>query len=213
MHAGESNINLQAHWQEVYRTKEESQFSWHQDQPVTSLELICAHAPARGDVIDIGAGTSTLPRVLINAGFHHVTVLDLASNALERSKQRNNASNDPRFSWLVADIASPCQLPVVDVWHDRAVFHFLTQPSEQKAYAENLSKSLKAGGLAVIAAFAPSGPQQCSGLPVLRHDAASILRAIQPYVELEHALDVAHITPWGKAQPFTYAVLRRTGTI
>ena len=159
------------HWEKIYRTKESSQVSWYQLHPTMSLQYIQNTGVSRaGQIIDIGGGASTLVDHLLDDGFQNITVLDISAEALGIAKQRLAARAEV-VTWLEADITK-INLPnhVYDVWHDRAVFHFLTKPEERTRYVNIVKKSVKPGGHVIVATFAIDGPEKCSGLEVARYD-------------------------------------------
>jgi SAM-dependent methyltransferase len=193
------------HWQRVYASKRPDEVSWFQAQPTTSLALIGRAAPPVGArVIDVGGGASTLVDALLDR--YSVTVLDLSSAALEHAKHRLGAAAD-RVTWLEADITT-VDLPnaAFDLWHDRAVFHFFNDPEDRAAYVRRLRGALRPGGHAIIAGFAPDGPTRCSGLEVVRGDAAQLGAALGAgFALLEERFEV-HRTPTGGEQRFVYAL-------
>ena len=195
------------HWESVYQTKAESEVSWYQDEPTMSMTLIKSVAGAVGEVVDIGGGSSALAAQLAIKGFK-VTVLDLSATAIELAQRRCGDSSDP-VRWLVGDVTEIANLGRFDIWHDRAVFHFLTDSRDRAAYVSLLENSLRPGGHVVMATFAPDGPAQCSGLPVQRYDAKALVNVLgSEFSILETHLE-NHITPSGKPQTFQYVVLRR----
>lgn len=209
------------HWQRVYAEKTPESVSWYQPMPSMSLGLIEA-AAGRGEpvetarIVDIGGGASTLVDCLLRMPCAEICVVDIAARAMEHARERLKAEgiDASRVRWVEADATGPLSEigdAWADVWHDRAVFHFLTAPDARLAYARNFARVLKPGGTAVIAAFAPDGPERCSGLPVCRHDAATIAvecsRAGRAFTVIgEHREE--HATPWGSVQRFIYAVLK-----
>jgi ubiquinone/menaquinone biosynthesis C-methylase UbiE len=199
----------QAHWENVYTKKGENEVSWFQASPAQSLELI-AEVGANPDtaIIDIGGGTSRLVDSLVAKGFRAVTVLDLSEAALKTAQERLG-QGAASVHWLVADatIWEPSQ--EYDIWHDRAAFHFLTEEKDRAAYVARLRRGLKVGGHAIIATFALDGPEKCSGLPVVRYDAASLGQTLGPEFKLGHTLRHEHATPWGSQQVFQFSVFRR----
>ena len=163
-----------AHWENVYKIKGERDVSWFEEQPQLSLDLIRATGIETDVAIaDIGGGASRLADALLDLGFTDVTVLDLSAQALASAKARLGARAG-KVHWIVADVTEWTPPRSYDVWHDRAAFHFLTAPSDQAAYADRVRAAVKPGGHVIIATFAPDGPERCSGLPIVRHDAASI---------------------------------------
>jgi len=201
----------QAHWENVYTTKSENEVSWFQQSPAPSLELIVqAGAVSTSAIIDIGGGASRLVDNLIAQGFEDVTVLDLSGAALAAAKNRLGVDAG-RVSWIVADATTWEPARVYDIWHDRAAFHFLTDPSDRAAYIARLKRGLKIGGHAIIATFALDGPEKCSGLPVARYDSASLGRTLGAMFKLVHTQRHEHATPWGSRQLFQFSVFRREG--
>jgi SAM-dependent methyltransferase len=167
---GESHL---AHWEGMY-TKGEIEVSWFQENPAPSLELIAqVGATAASAIIDIGGGASRLVDNLVQRGFEDVTVLDLSGAALEAAKARLG-SDAAHVHWTVADVTNWEPPKAYEIWHDRAAFHFLTEEHDRSAYAARLGRALKASGYAIIATFALDGPERCSGLQVVRYDAASL---------------------------------------
>ena len=204
-----SDIERQAHWENVYQTKGEHEVSWFQDSPVISLDLIRATGvQADASIIDIGGGASRLADTLLDAGFSSITVLDLSENALEVSKTRLG-ERGATIKWIAADVTFWQPTEVYDVWHDRAAFHFLTDPKDQAAYAGLVSKAVRPGGHVIIGTFAPDGPERCSGLPVVRHDAASLGKILGPSFGLAESRGHAHRTPMGATQLFQFSRFRR----
>jgi ubiquinone/menaquinone biosynthesis C-methylase UbiE len=199
----------QAHWENVYTKKGENEVSWFQENPAQSLELI-AEVGASPDtaIIDIGGGTSRLVDSLVAKGFRAVTVLDLSEAALKTAQARLG-QGAASVRWLVADATTWEPSQEYDVWHDRAAFHFLTEEKDRAAYVTRLSRALKVGGHAIIATFALEGPEKCSGLPVVRYDAASLGQTLGPEFKLRHTLRHEHATPWGSQQVFQFSVFRR----
>jgi SAM-dependent methyltransferase len=158
--------------------------------------------------LDIGGGASKLVDELLDRGFEHLTVVDLAESSLSVARARLGARAD-RVIWLKEDVRE-LRLPwLVDLWHDRAVFHFLTKPADQEAYLSCLRGALRTGGHVIIATFGPQGPQKCSGLPVERYDAEKLSERLGPEFRLLRSLEKLHITPRGATQQFTYCLFQR----
>jgi ubiquinone/menaquinone biosynthesis C-methylase UbiE len=199
----------QAHWENVYTKKGENEVSWFQENPAQSLELI-AELGAGPDtaIVDIGGGTSRLVDSLVAKGFWAVTVLDLSEAALKTAQARLGQGAQS-VRWLVADATTWEPSQEYDLWHDRAAFHFLTEEKDRAAYVTRLRRALKVGGHAIIATFALEGPEKCSGLPVVRYDAASLGQVLGPEFKFGHTLRHEHATPWGSQQAFQYSVFRR----
>ena len=209
-----SDANLRQHWQRVYLERDASKVSWFEDSPVASLELLAtANLTCASSVIDVGGGASGLVDALLAKGYDNLTVLDISSAALNVARARLGTAAERRVTWLSADITK-ADLPAAayDVWHDRAVFHFLTDASSRAAYLTALKSALRANGHALIATFAPDGPLKCSGLDTVRYDAAELLEVLgaDEFKLLEDRV-VQHITPSGGTQLFTYALFRRAG--
>ena len=199
----------QSHWQNVYLSKGEQQVSWTQADPQPSLGLIEKFAGSRdASIVDIGGGASRLVDALIADGFAAITVLDLSEAALQAAKARLGAQG-ASVRWVAADVTAWQPPQAFDIWHDRAAFHFLVDASDRAAYLERLRAGVKPGGHAIIATFAPDGPEKCSGLPVQRYDPESLASTIGPTFELVEQQPHRHVTPWGAAQSFQFSVLRR----
>ena len=166
------------HWERLYRDKHEREVSWHQDRPLMSLRLIeQAGVGPEEPIIDVGGGASHLVDHLLERGHRDVTVLDLAGAALAQARTRLGEHAAP-VHWIEADATAWQPERTYRLWHDRAVFHFLTEPGDRAAYVERLRAAVPAGGHAVIATFAPGGPHQCSGLPVVRYSPESLQAAL-----------------------------------
>ena len=203
-----ARMNREAHWNRIYETKPTTAVSWYQRSPDVSRALILKHAPPPCRVIDVGGGASTLVDVLLDEGYTLPVVLDVSKSALERTRERL-ASRAELVEWVVADVTSMPAPEEVDLWHDRAVLHFLTDVGDQAAYAELACRTIRKGGHAVIGTFAQDGPERCSGLPVRRHDAASVLRLLGGAFELVEESREIHMTPTGAEQRFQWTVARR----
>jgi ubiquinone/menaquinone biosynthesis C-methylase UbiE len=204
-----SEPSRQAHWENVYTTRDENQVSWFQERPAISLELIkAAGAPPRTSVIDVGGGASRLADVLLEEGYEDVTVLDISEAALLAARSRLGRKAT-KVSWIVADVTrwEPPQL--YDVWHDRATFHFLTNAADRSAYVDRLRKALRPGGTAIIGTFAMDGPERCSGLPVVRYDATSLAAILGGSFVLVETRRHDHVTPMGSTQRFQFSVFGR----
>jgi 2-polyprenyl-3-methyl-5-hydroxy-6-metoxy-1,4-benzoquinol methylase len=194
----------------VYRTKDESQVSWHQDEPAPSLTLVREFARPGGAVIDVGGGSSVLAGRLAAQGFD-VTVLDIAPAALDRARARiGDPAVSGRIRWIVGDVTGIADVGTFDVWHDRAVFHFLTSEADRRRYIGLAARSVRPGGHLVIGTFALDGPEKCSGLAVQRYGEAALAAAFSPHFTIVRSMIETHTTPWGKTQPFFFAVLRRS---
>ena len=192
----------QHHWEKVYTTKGESEVSWFQETPALSLELIAlAGAMPNSAIIDIGGGASRLVDHLVSRGFQDLTVLDLSAAALASARSRIGAKAD-RVTWITADVTLWQPSRTYDVWHDRAVFHFLTEAGQRRAYVESVKKALTAGGSLIVSTFGPTGPERCSGLAAMRYDASTLGGELGDRFRLvDSSLDL-HETPSGAVQQF-----------
>ncbi len=199
------------HWENVYAAKGENEVSWFEDSPTVSLDLIRSTGVSAGaSIIDIGGGASRLVDALLNEGFAAVTVLDLSEKALATTRTRLGARAG-NVRWVVADVTTWEPSQTYDVWHDRAAFHFLTEPKHRIAYAERVAKAVRRGGHVIIGTFAPDGPERCSGLQVVRHDAASLGEVLGREFALAESRPHLHRTPWGATQRFQFSRFRRDG--
>ncbi|MGY4628804.1 class I SAM-dependent methyltransferase [Bradyrhizobium sp. USDA 4486] len=197
------------HWQNVYATKGEAEVSWFQASPTISLDMIRAARPDHdAAIIDIGGGASRLADALLRDGYRDLAVLDLSTNALDAAKKRIGAAAST-VDWIVADATTWRPAKTYDVWHDRAAFHFLTDPNDRAAYVERLRTAVKPGGHVIIATFAPDGPEKCSGLPVQRHDSASLAAELGPEFAPVETRRETHHTPWESTQAFQFSRFRR----
>jgi 2-polyprenyl-3-methyl-5-hydroxy-6-metoxy-1,4-benzoquinol methylase len=204
-----SDSNRGEHWENVYRTKGEREVSWFQETPALSLELIrSVGATHHSPIVDIGGGASRLVDAMVDEGYEAVSVLDLSESALAAVKTRLGQAA-ARVTWIVADVVAWQPRQHYDVWHDRAAFHFLTDAADRSAYAARLREALRPGGHAIIATFALDGPERCSGLPVVRYDAASLGQILGDAFSLIETRRHDHHTPMGSTQRFQFSVFRR----
>jgi trans-aconitate methyltransferase len=199
----------QDHWQRTYEAKAEQEVSWYQDSPEPSLALVTAAASSlAAPIIDIGGGSSHLVDHLLQRGYRKIAVLDLSSAALAKAKARLGAQA-ARVDWIVADIATWNPAERYEVWHDRATFHFMVTEADRAAYLARLRQALVPGGCAIIATFAPDGPEKCSGLPVTRYDPESLAATLGRDFTLVRSERHLHRTPWDAVQSFQFSVFRR----
>jgi len=199
------------HWEQVYATRPIEQLGWYEPHLQTSLSWIKGLGLAVDDpIIDIGGGASTLVDDLLDAGYQSITILDLSDNALSSTKARLGKAAE-QVTWLTGDITS-VDLPMqhYEVWHDRAVFHFLTVPEQQQRYRDNLLKALKPSGHLIISTFTPEAPPKCSGLPVQRYSPEQLQNALGGEFALQRQHQELHITPGGVEQMYFYCHFRRT---
>ena len=199
-----------AHWSNVYSTKAESSVSWYKPHLQRSLDLISgAGLLPDASIIDVGAGASTLVDDLFEQGFTKLTALDLADSAFKITKARLGAKASS-VQWLVGDVTTfPLSHHAYDLWHDRAVFHFLTEPQQREQYVKQVCHAVKPGGFVIVATFGPHGPERCSGLPVVRYSAEQLHAEFgSPFTLVSSAIE-EHETPWGTSQEFVYCCCRR----
>jgi 2-polyprenyl-3-methyl-5-hydroxy-6-metoxy-1,4-benzoquinol methylase len=198
-------MDTQAHWERVYDTKAPDQVSWFRPHLLMSLGLIERAAGVReASIIDVGAGASTLVDDLLAAGYRNLTVLDISQTAIEVAKHRLGPAA-ASIRWLRANVAREDFPPhSYDVWHDRAVFHFLTNPEERLAYVRNVAWAVKPGGHVIVSTFGPDGPEKCSGLDVMRYDAESLHHEFGARFRLVESSKELHQTPFGTSQQFLY---------
>ncbi|QDF98367.1 SAM-dependent methyltransferase [Azoarcus sp. DD4] len=198
-------MNIRTHWDEVYATKAAQSVSWYQPHAALSLDLIRRTGAGRdAAIIDVGGGASTLVDDLLADGYRHLSVLDLSAEALAIARRRLGAPADT-VRWIAGDVTTvPLPTCHFDVWHDRAVFHFLTEPAQRRAYVQQVMRAVKPGGHVIVATFAPDGPLQCSGLPVMRYSADSLHDEFGAAFRLLEHRDEEHLTPAGKVQHFIY---------
>ena len=198
-----------AHWQKVYNTRAPDAVSWYRPHLETSLALIeRAAGGCSASIIDVGGGPSTLVDDLLEHGYDNVTVLDISETALELAKTRLGPAGK-KIEWLLADVAHAA-LPAhaYDVWHDRAVFHFLTAAEDRVGYVQNVMHAVKRGGHVIVSTFGPEGPSKCSGLEVVRYDAKSLHDQFGTRFRLVESVNEIHQTPVGNTQQFLYCYCR-----
>ena len=202
-------MDRKAHWEAIYTTKAPTDVSWFQASPDLSLELIAATGAGKNArIIDVGGGASMLVDQLLEARCTRVTVLDISAAALRHAKERLGQRAD-HVTWLEADVTAGRLAGTFDVWHDRAVFHFLTDTDDRKRYIEALDRSVPSGGHLIIAAFAPEGPPRCSGLEVRRYSPAALQEELGERFELVETRRELHTTPSKAQQAFLYARFRK----
>lgn len=202
------NKQPESHWNSVYASKAPDAVSWYAPHLDTSLRLIKRVAPKWPAIIDVGGGESTLVDDLLAEGYRYLTVLDISAKAIEVAKKRFGVLAS-YINWQVADITE-AKLPnnFYDVWHDRAVFHFLTSEEDRRAYVERVAYAMKPGGHVIVATFGPDGPTKCSGLDVVRYDAEALHAEFGNAFRLVKTRTELHKTPWGAEQQFVYCLCR-----
>lgn len=197
------------HWERVYEAKADEALSWYQRHSSRSLAYVTASATWASPIIDVGGGASRLVDDLLERGYANVTVLDIAEAGLAKAKVRLGEQAS-RVKWIVADIRGWHPPRLYKVWHDRALFHFLTTDEDQAAYIAALRAGTKPGASVIMATFAPDGPEQCSNLPVRRYCSKSLASLLgEPFVLTDETVE-SHRTPSGTEQRFSYSVFRRT---
>lgn len=200
-------MSSKEHWEQVYATKPATGVSWYAPHLARSLDLIArGAADLDARIIDVGGGASTLVDDLVGRGHRAVTVLDLSEQALGVARDRLGARAG-MVTWVAADVTT-AELPEAhyDVWHDRAVFHFLTDASARRRYVAQVRRSVKPGGHAIVATFGPGGPERCSGLDVVRYDEGALHSEFgASFLQVDSVREV-HETPWGSEQQFVYCL-------
>lgn len=202
-------MTTKAHWENVYQTKAVDEVSWYRPHLETSLRLIEDAAPDRDSVvIDVGGGEATLVDDLVSRGYTDVTVLDISQAAIEVAKDRLGFAAAP-VHWITGDITSvELESARYDLWHDRAVFHFLTSADDRAAYVRQVARAVRLGGHVIVATFGLDGPEKCSGLDVVRYDAENLHGEFGPKFRLLDSVTELHETPWGTPQQFMYCFCR-----
>ncbi|MDP3370293.1 MAG: class I SAM-dependent methyltransferase [Brevundimonas sp.] len=202
-------MTTKAHWENVYQTKAVDEVSWYRPHLETSLRLIEDAAPDRNSaVIDVGGGEATLVDDLVSRGYTDVTVLDISQAAIEVAKDRLGFAAAP-VHWITGDITSvELDAARYDLWHDRAVFHFLTSADDRAAYVRQVARAVRLGGHVIVATFGLDGPEKCSGLDVVRYDAENLHGEFGSKFRLLDSVTEVHETPWGTPQQFMYCFCR-----
>ena len=202
-------MDRKAHWEEVYATRGEAAVSWYQAEPRLSLELIRAVGPAAGArIIDVGGGASLLVDRLLDLPCERIAVLDIAETALNTVRRRLGERAE-RVEWIMADVTEILEVGTFDVWHDRAVFHFLTGAADRRKYVDLARKTVPMGGYLIIASFADDGPKRCSALDVCGYNATSMAAELGEDFSFTSQAGETHTTPWNSSQAFFYGVYRR----
>ena len=202
-------LDTKAHWERIYRTKAPEAVSWYRSHLETSLALIeRAVDRTSASIIDVGGGESTLVDDLLARGYENITILDISQTAIDATQKRLGSVAE-QVRWLVADITQvELESSTYDVWHDRAVFHFLTEPEQRMAYIRQVVRAVKPGGHVIVSTFGPEGPTKCSGLEVVRYDAESLHDEFGARFRLEESFKELHQTPFGTTQQFLYCYCR-----
>jgi SAM-dependent methyltransferase len=193
------------HWESVYGAKAEDEVSWFQAHPGTSLLLVGrAGVGPEARIVDVGGGASRLVDALLEAGFRNLTVLDVAEGALAKARARLG-ERAAAVAWIAGDVRSWEPGAPFDLWHDRAVFHFMVRPEDRRAYRETMRRALRSGGHAIIGTFASDGPERCSGLPVQRYEPETLAAELGAEFRHVECVREGHVTPAGKVQRFQFS--------
>ena len=210
----EENV-LRAHWECIYSEKEVDKLGWFEKKPLPSLELIARCNLSQGaNILNVGAGATSLVDELLELGYTNIIANDLSREALERIKSRLGRQSSKHVNWIVDDLLNPTELKMlepVDLWHDRAVLHFFTDPGEQASYFKLLKKLVKPGAFTIIAAFNLQGAPNCSGLPVFRYNQQMLQERLGNDFVLQEAFDYNYITPSGSERAYIYTMFKRMG--
>ena len=202
-------MDAQSHWDNIYSKKAPDAVSWYRPHLETSLKLIESAAPGlSASIIDIGGGESTLVDDLVAHGYQNISVLDISQTAVDVNKRRLGSASE-HIHWLIADITKAKLEPgAYDVWHDRAVFHFLTASEQRLAYVRQVANAVKPGGHVIVSTFGPEGPTKCSGLDVVRYDAKALHQGFGVRFRLVRHSKELHRTPFDTIQQFLYCLCR-----
>ena len=201
--------DVKEHWEDVWAKKKSSEVSWYQQEPKTSLELILLIHPSKDtSIIDVGGGDSRLVDKLLQLGFQNITVLDISANALERAKERLG-KRAQLIKWIECDVRNFDSDDQYDIWHDRALLHFLTSDEDLKNYVELTKRHVKTGGYLIISTFSTKGPKMCSGLDTKQYSEESMKKLFSNGFNPVKSFEEEHVTPFGKSQIFTCNVFRK----
>lgn len=202
-------MNRKEHWEKVYATKSDQNVGWYQENPELSIKLIRKYVPEKDAlIIDVGSGNSHLSKILFDQGYPNLTILDISSNALVRSKNRFNDDAE-KLTFIESNILDFNSNKPFEIWHDRAVFHFLVDQDDINKYAEVAAINIASGGYLILGTFSVTGPETCSGLPITQYDKEKLIKVFnKSFKFVEHFKDI-HVTPSGNPQNFIWAVLKR----
>lgn len=204
-----NEADTKTHWENIYQRNAADAVSWYRPHLETSLELIERVARGRSArIIDVGGGESTLVDDLVARGYERVTVLDISETAIDACKKRLGVAAES-VRWIAADVtAAELGRGSYDVWHDRAVFHFLTAQEQRTAYVREVAQAVKPGGYVIVSTFGPEGPMKCSGLDVMRYNAGELHGQFGAHFRPVESREEIHTTPAGKVQQFLYCMCR-----
>lgn len=202
-------FDKKSHWENIYSHKPLTEVSWYQPVPQTSLDLISEfHLPKTAKIIDVGGGDSLLVDHLLDLGYEDITVLDISENALLRAKERLGEKAG-KIRWIIADITTFKPQEKYDCWHDRAVFHFLTEENDIERYTQVISTGIREGGALILGTFAENGPTKCSGIPIRQYSESMMAGRFAYGFEKIKCEQTEHPTPFGTVQNFTFCTFRR----
>ena len=202
-------INQKEHWENIYTTKEEQDFSWFQEYPKTSIEFLSLFKLSKtARIIDIGGGDSHFVDALIALGFENIHVLDISANAIERAKKRLG-KNAVKVNWIVSDVTEFAPAVKFDFWHDRAAFHFLINEKEIEKYVQIAEQSIQPNGYLILGTFAENGPQKCSGLEIKQYSKASMSGRFEKKFERIKCIEETHTTPFNTQQNFLFCSFKK----
>jgi len=197
------------HWENIYANKQMNEVSWFQQEPTTSLALIQKNTQSKDDaIIDIGGGDGFLVDNLLDLGYTNITVLDISANAINKAKERLGVNAD-KVKWIVSDITEFIPVEKYKVWHDRAVFHFLTQEKDIEYYKVLVDENISDNGCFILATFADDGPEKCSGLEVCKYSEKDMENSFSIAFQAIESFKYKHLTPFGSIQNFTFSVFRK----
>ena len=202
-------MSQKEHWENVYRTKEDQEVGWYQPNPETSIRLVRTYSTSKDDsIIDVGGGNSHLIQHLLNEGYTDLSVMDISIHAINRNKIRFGSEAD-KINWIESNILEFNSDQDFQIWHDRAVFHFLTDNADMRSYCEIASQHIKQGGFLILGTFSETGPKMCSGLPITQYSEESFCSIFEEKFELIECFDDTHTTPSGNSQDFVWVVFKK----
>ena len=197
------------HWENIYANKQMNEVSWFQKEPTISLALIQKNMQSKDDaIIDIGGGDGFLVDNLLELGYTNVTVLDISANAINKAKERLGINAD-KVKWIISDITEFIPTEQYKVWHDRAVFHFLTQEKEIEYYKILLDENISDNGHFILATFADDGPEKCSGLEVCKYSEKDMENSFSTIFKVKQSFKDQHVTPFRTIQNFIFSVFEK----
>jgi ubiquinone/menaquinone biosynthesis C-methylase UbiE len=200
------NFDRKQHWENIYQTKAQKDFSWYQPMPEISLDYLKQFKiPKTAKIIDVGGGDSLLVDYLIDLGYEDITVLDISSSAIERAKQRLGKKAE-KVKWIVADASKFEATEKYDFWHDRAAFHFLTEESDITNYLETAQRSISENGILVLGTFSEIGPKKCSGIEIKQYSKETMTDKLKKYFNKIECKTLDHTTPNGNIQNFVFCI-------